>query len=321
MIPTMRQLEALVLVYRHGSLTKAAAELRVTQSAVSLLIRQIEENFQLRLFDRTTRALHPTLACQDAVPIAERILAGANGLARHMSDLVEVKAGRITIAVSAGVASALLPRVLARYRADYPDVRVEIFDVAPDDLLPFVTAGDAELGIGSVENADTPDVKIETITQSSLSAIGIKDGHFEKASRLTWDSLEKCDLIAMRRGTRIRSQIDDALARTGRQLKPNLEVSLITTALALTAEGAGISILPAHMLPEVQFPTLAAVPLSRPAIIRHVSLVSRADFVLSPAAQRFVETARQILPVRRAADRRGDVPAHSNPKKTRPRIQ
>ena len=314
MIPTMRQLEALVQVYRHGSLTKAAAELRVTQSAVSLLIRQIEENFQLRLFDRTTRALHPTLACRDAVPIAERILAGANGLARHMRDLVQVKAGRITIAVSAGVASALLPRVLARYRADYPDVRVDLFDVAPDDLLPFVTAGDAELGIGSVENADTPDVKVETLMRSSLSAIGIKDGHFEKTSRLTWDRIQKCDLIAMRRGTRIRSQIDEALARSGRELKPTLEVSLITTALALTAEGAGISILPAHMLPEMQFPTLAAVPLSRPAIIRHVSLVSRSDFVLSPAAQRFVGTAKQILPARRAADRSGDVPAHSNPK-------
>jgi DNA-binding transcriptional LysR family regulator len=158
-------------------------------------------------------------------------------------------------------------------------------------------------------------VKIETITQSSLSAIGIKDGQFEKASRLTWDSLKKCDLIAMRRGTRIRSQIDDALARTGRQLKPTLEVSLITTALALTAEGAGISILPAHMLPEAQFPTLAAVPLSRPAIVRHVSLVSRADFVLSPAAQRFVETARRLLPVRHAADRRSDAHAYSGPTK------
>jgi DNA-binding transcriptional LysR family regulator len=237
-----------------------------------------------------------------------------------MRDLVQVKAGRITIAVSAGVASALLPRVLARYRADYPDVRVDLFDVAPDDLLPFVTAGDAELGIGSVENADTPDVKIETLMHSPLSAIGIKDGHFEKTSRLTWDRIEKWDLIAMRRGTRIRSQIDEALATTGRLLKPKLEVSLITTALALTAEGAGISILPAHMLPEMQFPTLAAVPLSRPAVIRHVSLVSRADFVLSPAAQRFVETARQILPARRAADRSGNMPAHSNPK-ARPRIQ
>ncbi len=316
MIPTMRQLEALILVYRHGSLTKAAAELRVTQSAVSLLIRQIEQTFQLRLFDRTTRALHPTLACKDAVPIAERILASTYGLARHMEDLVRVKAGRITIAVSAGVASALLPRVLARYRADYPDVRVELFDVAPDDLLQCVTLGDAELGIGSVEDTDMPDVKIETLMQSSLSAIGIRDGRFEKASRLTWDGLEKADLIAMRRGTRIRSQIDDALAKTGRQIKPKLEVSLITTALALTAEGMGMSILPAHMLPEMQFPTLAAVPLSNPKIIRHVSLVSRADFVLSPAAQRFVETARGVLPVHR--NWKGDLLSQRNAR-ARPR--
>jgi DNA-binding transcriptional LysR family regulator len=170
------------------------------------------------------------------------------------------------------------------------------------------------LGIGSIENADAPDVKIETLMQSVLSAIGIKDGRFEKSSRMTWESIEKRDLIAMRRGTRIRSQIDDALAKTGRQLKPNLEVSLITTALALTAEGAGISILPAHMLPETQFPTLAAVPLSRPTITRHVSLVSRADFVLSPAAQRFLETARQVLSMQRLAGRRGELASRPSSK-------
>ena len=300
MSPTIRQLEALVLVYRLGSLTKAAAELRVTQSAVSLLIRQIEENFQLRLFDRTTRALHPTPACKDAVPIAERILAGTRGLAQHMRDLVEVKTGRITVAVSAGVASALLPRVLARYRSSYPDVAIELFDIPPDDLLSFVMTGNAELGIGSVENDDTAEAKIETLVSSSLSAIGIKDGRFEKRRRLTWSDLDQCDLIAMRRGTRIRSQIDAALAPTGRELRPTLEVSLITTALALTAQGAGISILPAHMLPATQFPTLAAVALSRPTIGRHVSLVSRAGFVLSPAAQRFVDTARQVMSLRRA---------------------
>ena len=292
MTPTMRQLEALVTVYRLGSLTKAAAELRVTQSAISLLIRQIEQNFRLKLFDRTTRVLHPTPACKDAVPIAERILAGAQGLARHMRDLVEVKTGRVAVAVSAGVASALLPRVLAKYRAAHPDVRVELFDIAPDELLSFVMGGNAELGIGSVESADTPEVKIETLMQSSLSAIGIRDGRFEKRSRLTWDDIANGELIAMRRGTRIRSQIDEALSRTGRQLKPTFEVSLITTALALTADGVGLSILPAHMLPKLHFPTLAAVPLSRPTIARHVSLVSRAGFVFSPAAQRFVETAR-----------------------------
>jgi len=294
MIPSMRQLEALVLVYRLGSLTKAAAELRVTQSAISLLIRQIEENFQLKLFDRTTRMLQPTAACREAIPAAERVLSGARGLSRHMSDLVEAKSGRIAVAVSAGVASALLPRLLAEYRSRYPGVKVDMFDIAPDELLSFVTAGHAEFGIGSVEDDGTSEARIETLMQSPLSAIGVKDGRFEKRRRLTWDDIATSALIAMRRGTRIRSQIDQALARTGRELKPALEVSLITTALALTAEGAGISILPSHMLPKAQFPMLAAIPLSQPTIYRHVSLLSRADFGLSPAAERFVEIARRV---------------------------
>jgi len=295
MIPSMRQLEALVLVYRLGSITKAAAELHVTQSAISLLIRQIEENFQLRLFDRTTRALHPTAACREAVPVAERILAGAQGLSRRMRDLVEIRAGRIAVAVSAGVASALLPRVLAEYRSRHPDVTIDLYDVAPDELLAFVMAGHAEFGIGSLENDCTSEARIETLMQSSLSAIGIRDGLFEKNRRLNWDDIAGSDLIAMRRGTRIRRQIDDALALTGRELKPALEVSLIMTALALTAEGAGISILPGHMLPKTQFPTLVAIPLSRPTIERHVSLLSRADLGLSPAAERFVEIAKRVM--------------------------
>jgi len=294
MIPSMRQLEALVLVYRLGSLTKAAAELRVTQSAISLLIRQIEENFQLKLFDRTTRMLQPTAACREAIPAAERVLSGARGLSRHMSDLVEAKSGRIAVAVSAGVASALLPRLLAEYRSRYPGVKVDMFDIAPDELLSFVTAGHAEFGIGSVEDDGTSEARIETLMQSPLSAIGVKDGRFEKRRRLTWDDIATSALIAMRQGTRIRTQIDEALARTGRELKPALEVSLITTALALTAEGAGISILPSHMLPKAQFPMLAAIPLSQPTIYRHVSLLSRADFGLSPAAERFVEIARRV---------------------------
>ena len=295
MPPTLRQLEALVLVYRLGSITKAAAELRVTQSAISLLIRQIEENFQLRLFDRTTRALHPTAACREAIAAAERILAGAQGLSQRMRDLAEIKAGRISIAVSAGVASALLPTVLATFRSRYPEVRIDLRDVAPDELLAVVMAGHAELGLGSIEDEGLPEVRVETLMQSPLSAIGIKDGRFEKHRRLSWDAIMSSDLITMRHGTRIRRQIDEALAQTGRALKPAWEVSLITTALALTAEGTGISILPAHMLPKAQFPTLAAVPLSQPTIYRHVSLLSRADFGLSPAAQRFVEIAKAVL--------------------------
>ena len=94
---------------------------------------------------------------------------------------------------------------------------------------------------------------------------------------------------------RIRMQIDQALGAQGKRLNPTYEVTLINTALAMTAQGLGLAILPATMLPADQFPTLIARPLVRPAITRPVSLLQRQGRTLSPAAQAFVATARAVL--------------------------
>jgi DNA-binding transcriptional LysR family regulator len=298
MKPTLRQFEALLLVHRQRSLTKAAAELRVTQSAMSVLIRQLEQTLGVKLFDRTTRALSPTAACDEAVPIAERILADTSGLAEHMRNLAELKAGRIKLAVSAGAASAILPPIVARYTRQHPDVRIELFDVATEQLLEFVVSGKVELGIGSVEGVDTPGAAIEPLLQSPLCAIVRKDGPFAGRRSMTWKEIESAQTIAMRRGTRIRSQIDQALTKAGKSLTPGLEVSLITTALAITAQSGMVSILPAHMLPAKQFPSLVAVPMVAPQINRQVSLVTRAGVSLSPAARHFVVIARKTIDAR-----------------------
>lgn len=77
-------------------------------------------------------------------------------------------------------------------------------------------------------------------------------------------------------------------------------VTLINTALAMTARGLGLAILPATMLPADQFPTLIARPLVRPALARPVSLLQRHGRTLSPAAQAFVATARMVLAGRAA---------------------
>ena len=294
MSPTLRQLETLVLVYRLGSLTKAAAESRVTQSAISLAIRQTEEILGVRLFDRTTRALRPTPACQEAVLFAERILSDARGLADHMKDFRELKTGRVRVAASAGIA-CILPRVLTRYAKEHPDVSISLYDVDPDDLVSFVKSGAAEFGIGNVGTIYDAVIKTEPIVGSPLSAIGVRDGKFERLGQLKWQELNDFRLIAMRKGTRIRTQIDEALSNAGHELRPKLEVSLVTTSLALTAEKAGVSILPSHMLPMLQFPDLIAVPLVEPTIVRHVSVIARAEVSFSPASEAFLEMTRVVL--------------------------
>lgn len=292
MKPTLRQFEAFLLVYRLRSLTKAAAELRITQSAMSLLLRQLEQTLGTRLFDRTTRALSPTSAGIEMVPIAGRILAETDGLVAHMQNLLDAKAGRVCVAVSAGAASAVLPPIFARFRRRYPQVTVELLDVTADQLLDVVVGGKAEVGIGSVDEGDALGATVELLLRSPLCAIGRRDGRFERRRGITWNEISAWETIAMREGTRIRSQIDRALMRAGKVLRPTMEVSLISTALAITAQGGGVSILPAHLLPAKQFPSLAAVPLTAPQISRQVSLVTRAGMSLSPAARRFVAVAK-----------------------------
>ena len=298
---TLRQLRAFTGVYRARSITRAARELGITQSATSLLIQQLEAQLGVKLFDRTTRAVQPTLAAHEAIHAADRMLGDAQGLSRRMRDLAEARAGRVAFLASAGAASALMPRVLARFRAAYPDVEIDMRDVAADDLVPRMIATDAEFAIGSVEG-EIAEMKIEALVSGRLSAIGRHTAEFAARRSLTWDELARQPTIAMRRETRIRMQIDQALGQQGKRLVPTYEVTLINTALAMTAQGLGLAILPATMLPADQFPMLIAKPLTRPAITRQVSLLQRTGRTLSPAAKALVTIARSVLTQSRAGE-------------------
>lgn len=294
---TLRQLRAFTGVYRTRSITRAARELGITQSAASLLIQQLEVQLGVKLFDRSTRSVQPTLAADEAFQAAERMLSDALGLSRRMHDLAQARAGRVAFVAfvaSAGAASALLPQVLAKFRAGHPEIDIDMRDVAADDLVPRLIATDAEFAIGSVEG-EFAEMTIETLTRGRLSAIGRRTADFAARRALTWDELAQLPTIAMRRETRIRMQIDQALGAQGKHLSPTYEVTLINTALAMTAQGLGLAILPATMLPADQFPTLIARPLIRPAITRPVSLLQRQGRTLSPAAPAFVTTARTVL--------------------------
>lgn len=294
---TLRQLRAFTGVYRTRSITRAARELGITQSAASLLIQQLEVQLGVKLFDRSTRSVQPTLAADEAFQAAERMLSDALGLSRRMHDLAQARAGRVAFVAfvaSAGAASALLPQVLAKFRAGHPEIDIDMRDVAADDLVPRLIATDAEFAIGSVQG-EFAEMTIETLTRGRLSAIGRRTADFAARRALTWDELAQLPTIAMRRETRIRMQIDQALGAQGKHLSPTYEVTLIKTALAMTAQGLGLAILPATMLPADQFPTLIARPLIRPAITRPVSLLQRQGRTLSPAAQAFVTTARTVL--------------------------
>jgi DNA-binding transcriptional LysR family regulator len=92
---TLKQLRAFVAVYRMGRLQAAGDALNVTQSAISVLIRQIETALGTRLFDRTMRSLVPTEAAENAIGVAERILRDVDTLDATFQELRDLQRGHV----------------------------------------------------------------------------------------------------------------------------------------------------------------------------------------------------------------------------------
>lgn len=146
---TLKQIRAFVTVAQAGSFTAAASRLHLTQSAVSVLISELEEQFGLRLFDRTTRLVQLNDAGRDFYPAAEKMLADLANAISGSRDLVAKKRGRVAVAATPLMAAILLPKAIAQYTAIYPGISVILHDTAAEQIQPKVRDGEVDFGIGT----------------------------------------------------------------------------------------------------------------------------------------------------------------------------
>ena len=233
-LPSMRQLRAFAAVYHLRKVSAAAEQLSVTQSAVSLSLRQLEEGLGARLFDRTTRTLQPTQAAHEAIVLAERILRDAEALGAGTLELSQLRRGRVSVAVTPTLAELLLPAAVVRFRERHPGIHVDINDCAPDQFVSRVVGEQVDFGIGVPEQAGA-DVDTDTLVRDHLAVVcpaghalaGRSRGHEFKPTRLTpshkWASEQGAVFVEVGAGDRRvgRAEIDglgldllDAGART-----------------------------------------------------------------------------------------------------------
>ena len=292
--PTLRQLRAFAAVYQLRKLSAAAEQLSLTQSAVSVLIRQIEQGLGARLFDRTTRSLAPTQAAREAIVVAERVLRDVDSLGEGLRDLTGLRRGRVCLAVTPTLAEILLPRVIRAFGALHPDIRVVIDDCAPDQFVSRVLGEHVDFGIGTPERAGA-DVDTRTLVRDQLALVCQRSHPLAARRQVRWVDLAGHPVITVRPGYGIRPLIDSTAARAGVRLDVVNEVSFLSTALWMTSSGLGASIMPSAFAAGSSDPDLGVKTLAVPRVSRDISVVTRRGLSLSPAGQRFIEVMRAEL--------------------------
>ena len=141
---TLRQLRAFIAVARSGSFTLAAESLFITQSALSGLIKELEQSVGVRLFDRSTRRIQLSEIGRGIYPLIDKILADLDGVLDEVANLKALKKGVVRVAAPQLMACTLLPEVIAAYRAEHPQVDIRLIDhfvVAGDQCVSFAERG------------------------------------------------------------------------------------------------------------------------------------------------------------------------------------
>lgn len=213
----LRQIRALMLVARHGGFSKAAREARITQPTLSTHIRNLEDEIGVRLLDRAGKAVTLTPAGVVFADYARRILDLCDqSLEAVQTYLGEVK-GRVSIAASTVPGEYLLPRWLAGFAREYPQVELTLTVGDSQMVMERVASGDAAIGVSGTESSHSALtskllVKDEIILVRADSDPG--DGE-SIPSRLSLNDLADLPLIRREAGSGTQLTVERYLKRAG----------------------------------------------------------------------------------------------------------
>lgn len=288
-----RRLQVFYTVARHLSFTKAAEQLFMTQPAVTFQIKQLEEQFNARLFERSHGKIALTPAGQMVMSYAERILGLSEEMETRVADLTGTMGGPLLLGASLTIAEYILPRILGEFKGQHPQVHAHM-TVGNSEMIETRVA-DHTLDLGLIETpAHLPGLRTEVCCEDELVVICARDHKFAKMPSVAPQQILDEPYISRESGSGTREFADQYLRQCKvmpEDLNIVMELGSLEAIKGVVETGLGISIVSrATATKERKLGTLATVPLE-PRLIRTMSFVHPKEKFRSRLLTTFVEFA------------------------------
>jgi DNA-binding transcriptional LysR family regulator len=301
---SLRQIRSLLTIARVKSFTQAAVILNVTQPALTVQIKRLEEALGVRLFDRDTRSVELTRVARELMPAFERTLQDLDAALGSARDIASQVRGVVRLAALPSVAAGTLPDAIRSFRDQRPNVMFDLKDVIASQVLALVRSEEVDFGVmgGAVGALD-----VETVFESEdrLHVVHPKGHAIARAKRVTPETLAEFPLVLMHPDTSVRAIVDAGFHAAGLMPKPTCEAIYMMTAVAMVRAGLGLTILPGSAREIRAEPGLRSRLIDDPGFSRPVSIIKRAGRTLPPLSQSFLDhlaaALRTAAPKRRLA--------------------
>jgi len=270
---SLRALRTLVAIAQHGSFARAAEAVHLTQSAVSLHVRSLEEEFNAQLFDRTRRLPVLTEAGHLAVERAREILALYESIAAELGDGSELR-GRLRLGAIQTALAGLLPAALAALSQQHPNLRVNVASGMSAELAIRIEAGELDAAITTEPVKPFPHGLVSTPLYEEGFWIIAPAGVDASDPRHV---LQHQPFIRFDRRAWAGRTIERELRRLRLRVQTSMELDSQEAILQMVASGLGVAVVPLSRHNLRNLKSMQCIPFAEPQCKRRVVLLERTD--------------------------------------------
>lgn len=298
----LQQLRYVVAVNRFRNFAKAAESCNVSQPTLSAMLQKLEEELDIRIFERSNKSVMPTTAGEKIIHQAETALLEIDRIGEIVLEGKGQIGGKFVLSVGPTIAPYILPKFIKKYRESFPSVELSIQELKVNFMLDALLRGELDAGIAISENAREGILEIPLYTEKFL--VYLAESCWRKLPVFKPDNLEHENMWIMKDAQCLR---DSAFSFCKSRQKGNhiYEAGSITTLVHIVDENGGFTIIPEMHLPFLSDKQRENVrPIEGDYLSqRRVSLYIKEDYIRQRMLNTVTDTLKKFIPERMINER------------------
>lgn len=290
----IRQLEYFVEVAKQLSFTKAATTLHVSQPSISKAIQNFEAELGVPLFYRSSRQLELTDAGQAVLVNALQVLDSFKNMRSELTDLMDLKKGRIRIGIPPIVGAEFFSKLISHYKEQYPYIEISLAEVGTKRIRQDIDAGDLDIGLVCSVHSTNDNLEVIRFIKDPLQLIVHEDHPLANRPFVTMADLMHDNFIIYRKDFILYDHIIEECAKC--KFFPTIacETTQKDLFIEMVQAKIGIALLPQKIAQKITYPSIKCIPFKEQTIHLELGITWKKNKYLPFAVREFIELARQF---------------------------
>ncbi|NIK12472.1 LysR family transcriptional regulator [Alkalibacillus almallahensis] len=285
----LRQLKYFIKVAELEHVSEAAAELHVAQSAVSRQVANLEEELGVDLFIRGGRKIRLTPVGEVFLERIKSAMTEIENAERDVREFLNPESGTIRLGFPTSLAAKTLPKVIAAFRKEHPQIGFQLQQGTVHELIEAVKVGQIDLAFTSPVPLNHAEVKGDIFFTENIQAVLPKTHPFANYEHLRLDQLRHEPFVLFRQGYIMRDLVVNACRQVGFEPRAAFEGEDIDTIKGLVSAGLGVSLLPEISLQERRNQDTVILNIVEPNMTRTIGMVRPKHREVAPSEQVFYD--------------------------------